>query len=84
MRYEILLDTSILKTENDPDPKTRVTLYTVRKVFDKLCSKHSFVRRHLSVSADIIHEPLFESAVAKLQGNDFTLTPAEKGFVLSS
>jgi len=67
-----------LQTENDPDPKKRVTLYTVRKVFDKLCSKHSFVRRHLSVAADIIHEPLFESAVAKLQGNDFTLTPAEK------
>ena len=67
-----------LQTENDPDPKKRVTLYTVRKVFDKLCSKHSFVRRHLSVAADIVHEPLFESAVAKLQGNDFSLTPAEK------
>ena len=26
----------------------------------------------------IIHEPLFESAVAKLQGNDFSLTPFEK------
>ena len=36
------------------------------------------------MSADIIHEPLFESAVAKLQGSDFTLTPAEKSFVDSA
>ena len=43
-----------------------------------LCSKHTFVRRHLSAAADIIHEPYFESAVAKLQGNDFSLTAAEK------
>lgn len=67
-----------LQTENNPDPKKRVTLYTVRKVFDKLCAKYSFARRHLSAAADIIHEPLFESAVAKLQGNDSSLTLAEK------
>ena len=56
-----------LQNKNNPDPKKRVTLYTVRKVFDKLCTKYSFVRRHLSVAAEIIHEPLFGSAVAKLQ-----------------
>ena len=38
----------------------------------------SFVWRHLSATATIIHEPLFESAVAKLQGNDSSLTLAEK------
>jgi hypothetical protein len=67
-----------LQTENEPDPKKRVTLYTVRKVFDKLCSKYAVVQRHLSAAADIIHEPQFESAVAKIQGNDFVLTQAEK------
>ena len=67
-----------LQTENNPDPKKRVTLYTVRKVFDKLCEKYSFNRRQLSAAATIIHEPLFESAVAKLQGNDSSLTLAEK------
>ena len=46
--------------------------------FDRFCSKYPFVRRHLSATAPIIHEPLFESAVAKLQGNDFSLTPGEK------
>ena len=30
------------------------------------------------LAADIIHEPLFEPAVAKFQGNDFTLTAGEK------
>ena len=73
-----------LQTENskDLDPKKRVTLYTVRRVFDKLCSKHPIVRRHLSAAADIIHEPIFESAVAKIQGNDFSLSQAEKRKVL--
>ena len=67
-----------LQTENNSDPKKRVTLYSVRKVFDKLCAKYLFARRHLSAAATIIHEPLFESAVAKLQGNDSSLTPIEK------
>ena len=61
-----------------PIQKKKVTLYSVRKVFDRFCSKYPFVRRHLSATAPIIHEPLFESAVAKLQGNDFNLTPGEK------
>ena len=67
-----------LQTENNSDPKKRVTLYSVRKVFDKLCAKYLFARRHLSAAATIIHEPLFESAVAKLQVNDSSLTPIEK------
>ena len=67
-----------LQTENSPNPKKKVTLYSVRKVFDRFCSKYPFVRRHLSATAPIIHEPLFESAVAKLQGNDFNLAPGEK------
>ena len=67
-----------LQTENAPDPSRRVTLYTVRKVFDKLCENYPFVRGHLSAAADIIHQPLFESAVAKIQGNDYALTPQER------
>ena len=67
-----------LQTQNNPDPKKRVTLYTVREVFDKICANYSFARRHLSAAATIIHEPLFESVVAKLQGNDSSLTLAEK------
>ena len=50
----------------------------MRKVFDKSCQKYPVVRRHLSVSADIVHQPLFESAVAKIQGNDFNLNAQEK------
>ena len=45
---------------------------------ESLCSKYPVVQRHLSAAADIIHEPQFESAVAKIQGNDFVLTQAEK------
>ena len=67
-----------LKTENAHDINKRVTLYTVRNVFDKLCEKYPIVRRHLSGTADIIHQPLFESAVAKIQGNDFSLKVEEK------
>ncbi len=67
-----------LQTENARDINKRVTLYTVRKVFDKLCQKNPIVRRHLSATADIIHQPLFESAVAKVQGNDFSLKAEEK------
>jgi hypothetical protein len=33
---------------------------------------------HLSAAADIIHNPLFESDVAKLQGHGVSLTPREK------
>ncbi len=67
-----------LQTENVHDHSRRVTLYSVRKVFDKLCQKYPVVRRHLSASADIVHQPLFESAVAKIQGNDFNLNAQEK------
>ena len=67
-----------LQTENSREPKMTVNLYTVRKVFDRLCSKYPFVLRHLSSAAEIVHEPLFESAVAKIQGNDFSLTMGEK------
>ena len=45
---------------------------------ESICSKYPVVQRHLSAAADIIHEPQFESAVAKIQGNDFVLTQAEK------
>ena len=67
-----------LQTENSREPKMTVNLYTVRKVFDRLCSKYPFVLRHLSSAAEIVHEPLFESAVAKIQGNDFSLTMGKK------
>jgi hypothetical protein len=67
-----------LQTENVHDSSRRVTLYSVRKVFDKLCQKYPVVRRHLSANADIVHQPLFESAVAKIQGNDFNLNAQEK------
>ena len=67
-----------LQTGDSPNPEKKVTLYSVRKAFDRFCSKCPFVRRRLSATAPIIHEPLFESAVAKLQGSDFNLTPGEK------
>ena len=55
-----------------------LSLATLSGSVVKLCSKYLFVRTHLSAKADIIHELLFESAIAKLQGNDFSLTPGEK------
>ena len=67
-----------LQTENAPTVSRRVTLYTVRKVFDKLCQKHPVVQGHLGAAADIIHQPLFESAVAKIQGHDYSLSAQEK------
>ena len=67
-----------LQTEDAVEPKKKVNLYTVRKVFDRPCSKYPFALRHLLSAAEIVHEPLFESAVAKIQGNDFSLTMGEK------
>ena len=49
-----------LQTENVHDHSRRVTLYSVRKVFDNLCRKYPIVRRHLSA---IVHQPLFESGL---------------------
>ena len=68
-----------LQTENPKEEKKRVTMYTVRAVFDKLCEKYPIVEPYLSSTASIIHNHSFEIAVAKVQGNEITkLTKNEK------
>ena len=61
------------------DDYEKVSMSTVRTIFDSLIEKYPFISSHLSKNADIVHSPYFDSAIVKIQNDEEnSLTKTEK------
>ena len=57
-------------------------LAACHEICDDVCENYPMFRHHLSTDADIVHSPVFESAVVKLAKNEFwSMTSEEKNAV---
>lgn len=71
---------SVYLQNEDP---LKVSMLIVRKAFDKLILEFPSMAKYLAPAAEIVHCPVFDSAVVKIQsGNEDRLTAAEKRAVL--
>ena len=80
--------TSMVKDDNDFESVSKslqfegeklVDMYATRKLFDGLISKYPECSDYLAPNSDIVHSPIFESAVCKVQGKlENTLDRDEK------
>lgn len=60
--------------------RSTLTIGTVRTLFDGLRGKYPALKRYITASAAIIHSPLFEAALVKLERKE-ALTDEERAVV---
>ena len=72
-------EVSIWLQNKDP---LKVSLWKAREMFDELIAEYPTLKSHLAANADIVHNPLWESAIVKLQKEEEHLITKDEKKIL--